>query len=84
MAIHRPYEKKPKNLEDEVPVPRQFGPKAPEQLNQGGAQSQEMQPPEQTGSFKPPNQKAGPYDRDKQSGGKVDEQGLPNDDSKFG
>jgi hypothetical protein len=43
-----------------------------------------MQPPEQAGSFKPLKQKAGPYDRDKESGGKLDEQGLPADDSKFG
>lgn len=34
------------------------------------------------GDFKPPKQPAGPYDRDKQ--GKVDSQGLPADDSKFG
>ena len=65
MPIHRPYEKKPNKLEDEVPVPKQLAPKAPEQLNQGGAQNQELQPPEQTGSFKPPEQPAGPYDRDK-------------------
>jgi hypothetical protein len=36
------------------------------------------------GDFKPPKQPSGPYDRDKESGGKVDEQGLPADDSKFG
>jgi hypothetical protein len=59
-------------------------PSTPEELNQGGAQKKEMQPPEQAGSFKPLKQKAGPYDRDKESGGKLDEQGLPADDSKFG
>jgi hypothetical protein len=59
-------------------------PKTPEQLNQGGAINQERQPSEQTGSFKPPTQPSGPYDRDKESGGKVDSQGLPGDDSKFG
>jgi hypothetical protein len=40
----------------------------PTQINQGGAQNQERQPPEQTGSFKPPQQPAGPYSRDKESG----------------
>ena len=34
--------------------------------------------------FKTPKQPAGPYDRDKQGGGQVDEQRLPADDSKFG
>ena len=35
------------------------------------------------GEFKPPKQPAGPYDTD-DSGGKVDRQGLPDDESKFG
>ena len=34
------------------------------------------------GDFKPPKQPAGPYDSD-DSGGKVDRQGLPDDESKF-
>ena len=34
--------------------------------------------------FKPSKQPAGPYDRDKGSEGKVDTQGLPDDESKFG
>ena len=34
--------------------------------------------------FKPPKQPAGPYDRGRQGRDKVDEQGLPTDDSKFG
>jgi hypothetical protein len=29
----------------------------PDKINQGGAQNQENQPPEQTGSFKPPKQR---------------------------
>ena len=33
MAIHRPYEKKPKQLEDEVPVPRQLATNTPELPN---------------------------------------------------
>jgi hypothetical protein len=40
----------------------------PTQINQGGAQNQEKQPPEQTGSFKPPTQPSGPYSRDRRSG----------------
>ena len=39
-----------------------------DQINQGGAQNQEKQPPEQTGSFKPPKQPVGPYSRDRLSG----------------
>jgi hypothetical protein len=65
----------------------------PNRTDQGGAQNQERQPAERTGSFKPPKQPAGPYNRDNESGdsapqpdqnGKVDEQGLPNDESRFG
>jgi hypothetical protein len=46
----------------------------PTQLNQGGAINQERQPPEQTGSFKPPKQQSGPYDCDKQSGDNPEKQ----------
>ena len=66
MSIHRPYEKKPKQVEDIVPVPQQLRPKnegeLPNTQQEGGQHVNEG-----NGDFKPPKQPSGPYDRDKQS-----------------